>query len=65
MKETTDNSLLGADHVWHSGGINSLKGLSVTDFTAVVESITAKDLQLALRLGLDEDKLLRLLDEQY
>jgi hypothetical protein len=37
----TDNSLLGADHVWHSGGINSLKGLSVTDFTAVVESITA------------------------
>jgi predicted Zn-dependent peptidase len=36
-----------------------LKGpLSVTDFAAVVESITAKDLQLALEcLGLDEDKL--------
>jgi prolyl oligopeptidase PreP (S9A serine peptidase family) len=50
MKETTDNSLLGADHVWHSGGINSLKGLSVTDFTAVVESITAKGLAVGTRI---------------
>jgi hypothetical protein len=43
--------------------INSLKGLSVTDFAAVVESITAGTLALRY-LGLDEDKLLRLLDEQ-
>jgi hypothetical protein len=36
-----------------------LKGpLTVTDFNAVVESITAKDLQLTLEcLGLDDDQL--------
>jgi hypothetical protein len=39
MKESYGQQLTGADHVWHSGGINSLKGLSVTDLLPLLNPL--------------------------